>query len=108
MSTSSYATPSSRRTSRACSQRWQPCAVKRTTLGIDAAGHGCFRNALDRKAVRGTAHRDVPLLHLRPRLVERLRDDVVELRVDLGLLPEVLLETLDPLEVRHDHAARVR
>ena len=54
-----------------------------------------------------SAHRHVALLHRRPRRIERLRDDVVELRVHLGLLPEVLLEALHPLEVRHDHAAGV-
>ena len=43
-----------------------------------------------------------------PRLVERARDDVVQLRVHLVLLPEVLLEALHPLEVGDDDAARVR
>ena len=35
-------------------------------------------------------------------------DDVVQLRVHLVLLPEVLLEALHPLEVRDDDAAGVR
>ena len=46
------------------------------------------------------------LVHV-PGLVERAGDDVAELRVHLGLLPEVLLEALHPLEVRDDDAARV-
>ena len=43
-----------------------------------------------------------------PGLLERLVDDVLELGVDLVLLPEVLLEALHPLEVGDDDAARVR
>ena len=40
-----------------------------------------------------------------PRLVERLLHDVGQPRVDLLLLPEVLLEALYPLEVRASHDA---
>src|SRR5712691_848526 len=90
---------------RARSQRWQPCAWYRTTLRIDSASRGRFRDALHRKAVGGKAHRRAAALHRPPRLVERARDDVVQLRVHLGLLPEVLLEALHPLEVRDDDAA---
>ena len=43
-----------------------------------------------------------------PRLVEGLADDVVEVRVHLVLLPEVLLQALHPLEVRDDNAAGIR
>ena len=43
-----------------------------------------------------------------PGLLERLVDDLLELGVDLVLLPEVLLEALHPLEVGDDDAARVR
>ena len=58
--------------------------------------------------VRGHAHaRPDPLARL-PRLLERARDDVVQLRVHLVLAPEVLLEPLHPLEVGDDDAAGVR
>ena len=42
------------------------------------------------------------------RLAERARDDVVQARVHLLLLPEVLLQALHPLEVGDDDAAGVR
>ena len=43
-----------------------------------------------------------------PGLLERAGADVVKLCVHLVLAPEVLLQTLHPFEVRHDHTARVR
>src|SRR5690349_16114157 len=39
----------------------------------------------------------------RPDPVERSRHDLLQACRDLGLSPEVLLKTLDPLEVRHHH-----
>src|SRR3954462_10340580 len=112
MSTSSYSKPSSSRNGRSCccarSHRWQPSALKSTTLGIQTARGGRLGNALDRQPVCGQAHREVSLLLRLPRLVEGARDDLVQALVDLRLLPEVLLEALDPLEVRDDDAARIR
>ena len=46
--------------------------------------------------------------HRRPRLVERAGDDLVQPRVDLVFLPEVLLQPLHPLEVGDDDTAGVR
>src|SRR6185312_1118958 len=112
MSTSSYGNPSSARSAanwaRARSQSEQSRAWKSLTLRIEPAGDCRFGDTLHRKAVRRHAHRRVALLERRPRLVERARDDLVEPRVHLVLFPEVLLETLHPLEVRHDDTARVR
>src|SRR4029453_10654945 len=108
MSTSWKASPSSARsTSRAFSQRWQPSAWYRTTLRIDAAGDRGLRDALDGQPVRREAHRDVLRLVERPGLVERARRDVVQLRVHLVPLPEVLLEALHPLEVGDEEPAGV-
>src|SRR5919109_4030267 len=92
---------------RAASQRWQPAAVKNETLRIEAAGHRGLGDPLDGKAVRRHPHRRRPALVRRPRLVEGARGDVVQPLVDLVLLPEVLLETLHPLEVGDDHPAGV-
>src|SRR6266849_4176805 len=65
-------------------------------------------HALNRQGVRGGAHVN-PLVHRSVQdLVERARDHMVQLRVDLLLLPEESLEVLHPLEVRHDHATGVR
>src|SRR6266581_6397470 len=112
MSISSSSKKTSERTAsmilRARSQRWQPCAWYRTTLGIDSACRGRFGDALHRKTVSGKAHRGAAALHRPPGLVERARDDVVQLRVHLGLLPEVLLEPLDPFEVGNDDPSGVR
>ena len=65
-------------------------------------------DALHREPVGSDAHRELAALGRVPGLVERAAHDVVELRVHLDLLPEVLLEALHPLEVRDDDAARVR
>src|SRR6185436_2591101 len=80
---------------------------KRTTLRIDATSHRGFCNPLNREPVEAEAHRHALRLVNRPRLVERTRDDVVELCVHLVLFPEVLLEALHPLEVRDDDTTRV-
>src|SRR5215470_887917 len=114
MSTSRRSKPSSScsdaTTSRARSQRWQPAAWYRVTCGsgIDTAGDRRLGDALDGEAVRRHAHGQVTPLRRLPRLLERAAHDVVELRVHLHFLPEVLLEALHPFEVRDDDAARVR
>src|SRR5919197_5680448 len=112
MSTSSSAKPSSACSPRTCSSarshRWQPSAWKTTTLGIQATRGGGLGDALHREAVRGDAHRQLAPLGEVPGLVESAAHDVVQLRVHLGLLPEVLLEALHPFEVRDDDAAGVR
>src|SRR5436189_6071111 len=107
MSISSNGTPLSASTRRARSQRWQPSAWYRTTLRIDAARRGGLRNPLNGEAVGAEPHRNVAVLVDGPGLVERARDDVVQLRVHLGLLPEVLLEALHPFEVGDHDAAGV-
>src|SRR5881628_2587926 len=107
MSTSSSSKPSSSRRARTCararSHRWQSAAPYRTTrLGIQTPGRQRLRDPLDAEPVGGEPHRRLSLLRDLPRLVERLRDDLVQPPVDLVLLPEVLLEALHPLEVRDD------
>src|SRR5712672_327580 len=84
---------------RARSQRWQLSAWKTVTLGIQAPRHRRLGDALDGQAVRRQPHAQVARLVHVPRFLERLVDDLLELRVDLVLLPEVLLEALHPLEV---------
>src|ERR1700675_2756413 len=88
----------------ATGETWVPPVL----LRIYPARYGRFSDALDGQAVGSEAHRDTSALHQGPGLVERARDDVVQLRVDLGFLPEVLLQPLDPFEVGDDHAAGVR
>src|SRR5919197_6271776 len=95
-------------TASARSQRWQPCALYSVTaLRIEAPRRRRLGHPLHRDAVGGDAHARPAALARRPGLVEGAHDDVVQLRVHLGLLPEVLLEALHPLEVRDDDAARV-
>src|SRR5258708_9456961 len=65
-------------------------------------------HALRRERIGRQAHVDALVDRCMEDLVEGPRDDVVQLRVDLLLLPEESLEVLHPLEIRHDHAARVR
>src|SRR6185312_1244551 len=90
------------------SQRWQPSAWKTVRrLGIEATRDRGVGDAADGDAIRSRAHGRLPLLVDVPGLVEGPGHDVAQLRVHLGLLPEVFLEALDPLEVRDDHAARV-
>src|SRR5919204_1917747 len=90
------------------SQRWHPAALYSVTLGIEPARRRRLGHPLHGDAVRGHAHARLARLPGRPGLVEGAHDDVVQLRVHLGLLPEVLLEALHPLEVGDDDAARVR
>src|ERR1044072_7334239 len=116
MSTSSSANGISARTAsitrRALSQRGQPSAWTSVTtwpaLRVEATRGRRLCDAPDREGIGGLAHRQRALLVRPPGLGERAGDDVVQLRVDLGLLPEVLLESLHPLEVRDDDAACVR
>src|SRR5437764_15442498 len=108
MSTLSYGTPTRSSTSRARSQRWQPCAWNRTTLGIEATRDRGFGDALDGEAVGGQPHRRRPVGPRRPRLLERALHDLVQPRVHLVFLPEVLLQALHPFEVRHDDATCIR
>src|SRR5690242_3444524 len=73
----------------------------RGASGIDAANRRGVRHALDSQHVRGVAHVDALVDAGVQDLIEGARYHVVELRVDLLLLPEEGLEILDPLEVRH-------
>src|SRR5262250_3034449 len=75
--------------------------------GVDAADRGRVGHALDRQHVGRVPHVDTFVDAGVEDLVEGPSNDVVELRVDLLLLPEEGLEILDPLEVGHDHATRV-
>ena len=62
-----------------------------------------------REPVGGEPHRQASAARAVSHVSSKARlDDVVQLRVHLGLLPEVLLEALHPLEVRDDDAAGVR
>src|SRR5437868_432729 len=114
MSTSTSSSPSSSRAStrtpRARSQRCQPGAwySVTTTVGIEAARRGRLGDAHDGGAVCGHPHARLALLAELPRLLEGAADDVAELDVDLVLLPEVLLQPLDPFEVGDDDASGVR
>src|ERR687895_2301207 len=110
MSTSSASSPqTSRTTSSARSQRWQPAAWKTVTrLRIEPTRDGGLRHAADADPVRGDAEADPALLVRVPGLAEGAGDDVVQPLVHLFFLPEVLLQPLHPLEVRDDDAAGVR
>ncbi len=113
MSTSSSSNPSSARaartTSSARAQREQSAAWRtRTRATGTGPSSSSPRHALHREPVRRHAQARLHRLSRLPGLLERARDDVVELRVDLLLAPEVLLEALHPLEVRDDDAACVR
>src|SRR5919197_3316051 len=96
--------------SSARSQRWQPPALYRTTRGlrIEAPRDRRVSNPPHREPVGRQPHARLALVGDTPGLVECARRDVSQLRVDLVLLPEVLLEALHPLEVRDDDTARVR
>src|SRR5918996_3571834 len=112
MSTSRTSSPqTSRTTSSARSQRWQPAAWKRVTprgLRIEATRDGRLGDAAHTDAVRRDAQAHAALLVRVPGLAEGARDDVVQPLVHLFFLPEVLLEALHPLEVGDDDAAGVR
>src|ERR1700730_17673519 len=62
---------------------------------------------LDRQRVSSQPHVDALVDRGVEDLVEGPRDDVVQLGVDLLLLPEEGLQVLHPLEIRNDHTARV-
>src|SRR5713101_622795 len=70
--------------------------------------HRCrVGHPLHRQRVRGEPHVDALVDRGVEDLVEGPRYDVVQLRVDLLLLPEERLQVLHPFEVRDDHAPRV-
>src|SRR6185295_5124260 len=104
MSTASYSRPRRSSCARARSQRLHPCPWKKRILGIEPARDGRLGDTLDGEPVGGHPHRRLALLVSRPCLVERARDDRVQASVHLVFLPEVLLETLYPLEVGDDDA----
>src|SRR5215218_6354604 len=95
-------------TRRALSQRWQPGAKKSSTLWIEPTRRRRLGHPSNRDRVGRLPHGKGTLLVPAPGLRKRPRDDVVQLRVHLGLLPEVLLEPLHPLEIRDDDPAGVR
>src|SRR3954447_26019113 len=72
-----------------------------------AARPGRLYDALDPELVRRDARRRVVCLRLLRHLGEPALDDLLEAAVHLVLVPAEVLEVLDPLEVGHDHAARV-
>src|SRR6266566_2023647 len=76
-------------------------------LWIYAPNHRRVGYPLHGDRVRGQTHVDALVHRGMKDVVERARDDVVQLRVDLLLLPEESLEVLHPLEVGNDHAACV-
>src|SRR5579864_784751 len=76
-------------------------------LWIDASDRRGVGDALHGQRIGGEPHVD-PLVDRRVEdLVEGARDHVVQLGVDLLLLPEEGLQVLHPLEVGDDHTARV-
>src|SRR5260370_567112 len=76
-------------------------------LWVDSPYARGVGHALHGQRVSREPHVDV-LVHRRVQdLVERARDHVVQLGIDLLLLPEEGLEVLHPLQVRHDHPAGV-
>src|SRR5450759_707917 len=76
-------------------------------LWVYAANLGCACDLVHGEGIGGGAHRDLQLVGLRAHLLVCPRHDVVEALVDLALLPEELLQVLDPLEIGDRHAARV-
>src|SRR5919109_629809 len=77
---------------------------RRAPSGIQTASRGRLGDALDGEAVGRHAHARLVALGGFPGLREGPDGDVVQLRVHLVLLPEVLLQALHPLEIRDDHA----
>src|SRR5260370_4380513 len=76
-------------------------------LRVQAPGHVGVGHAAD-AFHQGTGSEIHPaLLSGLPHPGERARHDLLQARDDLALLPEVVLQTLDPLEVGDDHPARV-
>src|SRR5690606_9294513 len=89
--------------------RWErPGSAKGGRSGVEAADLVRLGDAAHADAQRGVAQRDV----LAPREVGDVGVALVhalgELLLDLREGPPVRLVRLDPLEVGHDHAARVR
>src|SRR5579864_5426608 len=78
-----------------------------TSLRIDAAELGGFGDATDRYHVRGPAHVHVVLFRFFQRIAESFGHLALEPLVDFVFFPEVLLEILHPLEIRHRDAAGV-
>src|SRR6266566_4266982 len=76
-------------------------------LWIDPADRRCVGDALNRESVRGGSHVDALVYRRVEDLVERARDHVMQLGVDLLLLPEEGLQVLHPLEVGNDHTTGV-
>src|SRR5712692_3455769 len=76
-------------------------------LWIDSPDCRCVRHALYRQRVSREAHVDALVDRGVEDLVERPRDHMVQLGVDLLFLPEEGLQVLHPFEVGHDHAAGV-
>src|SRR5438552_14581084 len=76
-------------------------------LGIDTAGLEGFGDALNADDVSGGAHVAVMMLLSIFDSVEGLAHDAAKLLVNLVLVPEELLQVLDPLEVGHCHPAGV-
>ena len=87
-----------------------PRRGKATTHGsrIQPPRHRRLRDPLDGQAVGGHPHAHVPRLVDAARSRRTLLSTIsLSLRVDLVLLPEVLLEPLHPLEVGDDDAAGI-
>src|ERR1051325_9647034 len=81
--------------------------VAPATLWVDAANRRGVGDPLHRERVSRRTHVDV-FVHRRVEdLVERPRDHVVQLGVDLLLFPEEGLQVLHPLEVGDDHTSGV-
>ena len=79
----------------------------RPRLRVEAAHRGGVGDALDGQQVGRRAHVHAFAEAHRQDVLERLDHDPLELVVDLGLVPEVAVEVLDPLEVADRHAAGV-
>src|SRR5260221_7841516 len=78
-----------------------------TPLWVNPSYHRRVGYALNGDCVCGEPHVDALVHRCVENLVEGPSDHVVELGVDLLLLPEECLEVLHPLEVGDDHAAGV-
>src|SRR4029078_9239264 len=76
-------------------------------LGIEAADPMRLGHPADALHQGRRSQRDLFALGRRPDPVDGARHDLLKTRDDLALPPEVVLEPLHPLEVRHDDPARV-
>src|SRR2546421_2600961 len=77
-------------------------------LGIEPPDSVAFGDAADALHEGGRPQVRAFLGTERPHAVEGARHDLLQPCRDLALAPEVVLETLDPLEIRDDDAAGVR